>query len=638
MGVPGFISWLRNECKDKIILTKLPDKPDILYIDGNCLVHPKCNEVIEYYADKPCQTQSDLELLMFRRITRYIEYLINYTQARTCYFAIDGVAPLAKINQQRKRRYKTMADNEMKNELKLKYNLPVQDQQQSWNNTVITPGTEWMERLHQYLLRYIKHYNSTNTVQIIYSSYHSAGEGEHKILKHIKDTNLAGLDTNLAGLDTNLAGLDTNLANLDNSTKQPIVIYGLDADLFFLAMASNRKNIFLLREETHFSHGKPERRIIHDILNDVEEDMKYVSIELTKSTYTQIITDIIYRKCKAQFDITYWHDFIILCYLLGNDFLPHLPTIDIQKSGLTIIIDAYTDLIISLESYLVHIEMRGLQKIITINNIFLQELFRLLGDQEEKYFTVLLPEFKDRKQRQKDKNRMANNKQRNASAKLGAKFGSSSSSSPHTRPNLDAYNAELWNIENMQFEIDDPIQLGLGTKEEWIYRYYEHYISFRDSKHYENQVSAMCYSYIEGLYWVALYYFDECPAWAWQYPTTHAPFVSDLYKYMLKSKLDISLIKFTLGKPLEPCAQLLAVLPPSCKNILPYNYQKLVTDANSPIIDMFPSSSSVELDMIHKDLFWMCIPMLPYLDVGRLSDALVHIKLTEEEYVRNISD
>ena len=81
-----------------------------------------------------------------------------------------------------------------------------------WSNAVITPGTIFMEKLHNEL----KEYSRNNKITTTYSSYHECGEGEHKILQHIKQNKPS------------------------NS-----VIYGLDADLIFLSLASEIDNIFL---------------------------------------------------------------------------------------------------------------------------------------------------------------------------------------------------------------------------------------------------------------------------------------------------------------------------------------------------------------------------------------------------------
>jgi 5'-3' exonuclease len=172
MGVPGFVTWIRQYCKDRMILNSLPkgESCEVLYIDGNCLVHPKCFEVLDYC--KNVTSIEKLENLMFKRIVKYISFLVDYVQPKECYFAIDGVAPLAKISQQQKRRYRSIEDAIMKDDIKRQFNVKVDSR---WSNVVITPGTEFMERLHLYLLRYFQMKKEGSKVKYIYSSYHTSG-------------------------------------------------------------------------------------------------------------------------------------------------------------------------------------------------------------------------------------------------------------------------------------------------------------------------------------------------------------------------------------------------------------------------------------------------------------------------------
>lgn len=568
MGVPGFVAWLRECFKDIMILNNLDKNPDFLYIDGNCLIHPKCFEVLAN-----CSNDIDndkLEKLMFKRITKFITFLIDYSQPKTCYFAVDGVGPAAKINQQRFRRYKSVIDNDFKKQLKKKYNM---DQSIEWSNTVITPGTAFMNRLDKYLTNYFNEQSQKYPhIKYIYSSYLEPGEGEHKLLNHLRNLPVDLLETNT------------------------YVIYGLDADLFFLSMACKKKNIFLLREEQQFVNGKPEKSKLFDIIDDIAEEMRYVSIDITKKCYDIKMAEIIKNRLnddsnKLNQRTDYCNDFVFICYLLGNDFIPHLPTIDIKKNGLDIIIDCYVETYITLGINLLN---RDINDKISINMIFLTELLRLLSNLEEQYYNEIIPKHEYKMSRRKC-------------------FAS------------DAYSKEMWDYENLRSACfkdknNDPIKLGYGEKSLWKFRYYEYY--FGVSEHYLEFVDIMSQMYMEGLGWVTQYYYIDCPSWKWKYPFIQAPFISDIYDFIKRSNFDINNIIFKKSEPLKPAIQLLAVLPYALNEIIPIEYRHLVTDKDSPIYDLYPVN--VKLDYLHKDMNWSCNPILPYLDIERIIKATIN--------------
>jgi 5'-3' exoribonuclease 2 len=142
--------------------------------------------------------------------------------------AIDGVAPRAKMNQQRARRFRAALESKEKRE---KINERVRILRESgkdielpsksgFDSNCITPGTEFMHRLAESLRLYIADRISSDpawknimvrpygyvqalniylyhrvcmcvwlyklTVQVIFSDANVPGEGEHKIMDYIR--------------------------------------------------------------------------------------------------------------------------------------------------------------------------------------------------------------------------------------------------------------------------------------------------------------------------------------------------------------------------------------------------------------------------------------------------------------------
>jgi 5'-3' exonuclease len=179
MGVPSFFAWLLRNFKKKILLKKLDMECDYFFVDANCLFHPECNKIKDEFPNIDIML---LEKKMNLRIKDYLTYLFNYVDAKQINGTfVDGPAPLTKMAQQRKRRYKSIEDSIIRNKIKNKYKKNINN---NWNNTVITPGTTFMENLHQELLIYFK--NIKTKGKHIYSSYHSCGEGEHKLLQELR--------------------------------------------------------------------------------------------------------------------------------------------------------------------------------------------------------------------------------------------------------------------------------------------------------------------------------------------------------------------------------------------------------------------------------------------------------------------
>ena len=605
MGVPGFFLWLMKNYKkegfvfnkSKLVLTdinllkknkKITDneinkellhnqyiqsllddvnKIDYFLIDANCLIHPVCFKVV---AENPDLIDNDiLENKMMDAVLEYLNKLIAYVDPQKgIYLAIDGVAPVAKIKQQRSRRFKSVADKIMWDNIKKKHNKPLTHH---WNNNAITPGTEFMVKLHDKIINWAKGLNK----HIIYSSCFTPAEGEHKLLQFIRQNQKENKDFSYS-------------------------VYGLDADLIFLALATESDKIFLLREANEIN--KKESK---EVLNYVSIKIMRKSIVNTINAYLMESADGLLNSDKIEIngnqskkntlygfdnlnETRIVNDFIFMCYFLGNDFLPHIPSLDIHQDGIESLIISYVDTVneLILESnkidYLLN-DKKSLQgkTLNKINIDFLERFINKLSQLEE---GVL------REHWAKGKRRM--------------------------KCDGDDYQKELFKIENLQFKVNDPIQLGSDTPDTWRTRYYKYYWNVSDDE-IEEFSKKLVTHYLTGIKWVTMYYFDECPSWNWYYPFDYPPFITDIAKYLPNTNLNK--IKFDKGNPLKPFMQLLAVYPPQSSYLIPSSLRKLMINSKSSLAYMYPQE--FDQDFINKNKHWMAIPKLPPLDI----DLIKHV-------------
>ena len=565
MGVPGFFIWLlKNYKKEGFVINKTkPDIPieikneinniDYFLIDANCLIHPVCFKII---AENPDLNDNDkLENKMMNAVLEYLNKLIQYVQPKKgIYLAIDGVAPVAKIKQQRIRRFKSVADKIMWDNIKKKHSKPLTNH---WNNNAITPGTDFMIKLHQIIINWA----NEQTFEVIYSSCFTPAEGEHKLLQFIRTNQKQNIDLSY-------------------------IIYGLDADLIFLALSTNSDKIYLLREANEINK------------QESKEVLNHISIKIMRKSIVNSILKYLSKEETFSFEldeIKVVNDFIFMCYFLGNDFLPHIPSLNIHNSGIENLIINYTRTI--KELILENNKIIYLINDLNINSNFLQKFILRLSLEED---TILRESFYEKKRFKKCDG--------------------------------DAYEKEVFKIENLQFKINDPIKLGSDNSEDWRKRYYQYYWNVEETE-IEEFSEKLVYHYLMGIKWVTNYYFDKCPSWDWYYPFDYPPFISDIAKYL--PKINIDQIKFKLGSPLKPFMQLLSVLPPQSNYLIPKTLKKLILSPNSSLAFMYPLE--FEQDFINKHRYWAGIPKLPPLDIELMKHMFKKYQdeLTIEEKNKN---
>jgi len=155
----------------------------------------------------------------------------------------------------------------------------------------------------------------------------------------------------------------------------------------------------------------------------------------------------------------------------------------------------------------------------------------------------------------------------------------------------------------------------------WRTKYYKQCFDIEDVE----EIDEVCYNYFEGLKWTFFYYFKGCISYEWKYNYVHPPTLYDLKNYLVNN--DVNKIKINKGKVNHPIVQLLSILPQESKDLVPPEYRKLM-NKNSEIGVYYPRT--YKLDKFLKRYDWMCVPILPNLDINIVNKSFRKINMNSE--------
>ena len=308
MGIPSYFSYIVKNYPNIIKrYNKSVLNVDNLYLDCNSIIY-------DIYAKMKTDDLTDsITNSIIKGVISKIEYYIETIDPKQqVIIAFDGVAPVAKLEQQRNRRYKSWYQNEITRDIFNK------DKPDPWNTTAITPGTKFMSELNAKVsVHFAKLATDTPTSMkgpnITVSGSNLVGEGEHKLFDYIRKNPVKHAD-------------------------QVSVIYGLDADLIMLSInhLPVSPKTYLFRETPHF---------IGSIDSELEPDADYfLDIpELTEAIVSYMNSDkeLTTEQKKSVSQRNKIYDYIFLGFFLGNDFMPHFPAINIRTGGVDKMMNAY---------------------------------------------------------------------------------------------------------------------------------------------------------------------------------------------------------------------------------------------------------------------------------------------------------
>ena len=551
MGIPRLFFWLYKNYPDVLVELKreVLFPVDTLSYDLNARIHPICQKLVGYgqtTSNKPqrllhqssCEaskkTPSDSEI--FEAVCQDIEALRKMVNPKKqLVIAIDGSAGMSKMNQQRQRRFKTTKERDEK-EISL------------FDSNKITSGSVFMNELSVYIHKFIINQLKTNPawkdLEIVFSNEKHPGEGEHKIVRYFSKK---------------------AKENPDKFVGKTIFIHSPDADLIMLALGLSleipKTNLFIIREN------------IYD-----DNPCSHFLIDVSKLKHT-LISLMVPHSQSVNHDLVI-SDFILMGFLLGNDFLPHSPSIEILLEGIETLFSCYLPTI-EKHGHLTYTKLIDNRKEWCINTKAFQEYLYQLSTYESQlivrraYRNDLVPE----------KLLLAHFKERPPSASHNC--------------SQDRY----------QFMFP-PYRQAYYTQ-----------------KMKTNPQNA-CKKYFEGMMFVLKYYLDELPDWNWQYEFHYAPFLAELYQCVIHFDGEMRFVKHS---PLSPIEQLWSVIPDQSKGLLPKEVQDKISDKR--LEQFYPKTFVIDLEGT-KNAYEGVI-CLPFVNTDNIRAVFKEVILRDYDVERN---
>ena len=517
MGIPAYFSHI------------IKNHPKIIEnIDTFSIIHNlflDCNSVIyDVVHEGNAKDENEIIQQVCHKIDSYIQLI---KPANIVYVAFDGVAPVAKLQQQRERRLRSWLLNTLHNDIENK-------DASTWDTTAITPGTQFMDKLGKGVNTFFS--NRCMSPRIIVSASDEPGEGEHKLFEYVR-------------------------ANL-SSTDEISVVYGLDADLIMLSIHHLQicNNIFLYRESPHF---------IRNLNSKLDPNKSYIlNIPLlSQEIVFELTNSSVYDKRRVC-------DYILLCFFLGNDFMPHFPCLNIRNNGVDTLMNTYKELVLEIDDFFLTND----------DTIIWKNLKRFVKSLSQKQHELMIIEHN--KRNKYEKRHYSTNTIEDKMNKL--------TNTP--------------SIERSKEHYINPYE------EEWESRFYDILFHIKVDDTRKKQI---CINYIEALEWTYKYYSKGCIHWRWKYNYHYAPLLSDLEKYIPFFQTSFFEEEHKSIKPVSPLTQLVYVMPRNNLHHIPSKTKELLLTQHS---DWYPVDFSMEWS--YCKYLWESHLIIPQINIDSIEKII----------------
>ena len=448
MGIKYFYSWYKNHFHDSIS-TKTPDTVDILAIDMNGIFHNTAQRVFAYGTTTPrlltkkhIPNEMTQNRILFREICNEIASIVE--NIRPVKKLLMCVDGVAGLGKMNQQRQR-------------RFRTSIQQNEYHFDPNSFTPGTKLMDQLTKYIDWFIRSMMTRDPLweklEVIFSNEKVPGEGEHKIMSYLRKNSEPGMTT---------------------------IIYGIDADLIMLTLLLGISGIVIARERD----GVMEMIAIDELRNGLKNKLSFPGCD----------------------DSLLESDFVLLVFLVGNDFLPPIGVFQIATESLDIIVSTYR------KEFCEHMTRRVNDRLELDNDAWIR-FMTVLGSKEHEFLEI--------------------------------KYNSQNSFFPD--PTV---------IKHLRTHNDRNVLL--------FDKYKDDYYRVKFGPHYDK--SDIVTSYIDGIVWTFHYYKYGMTDWMWSYPYSYAPLLSDIGLYRTLPWINIEEDIFSSPPPF---LQLLMILPESSKDLLP---------------------------------------------------------------------
>jgi len=496
MGIPSYFSYIiknySNIIRNLLFLKSNGIEIHYLFMDCNSIIYDAFRAIENSNSMNVYQLE---ELIIENVISKMNEYFDIIRPSKFAMIAFDGVAPLAKMDQQRSRRYK---------------NAPNHASTEGWSTANITPGTAFMKKISRRLNSYYEGHKKS--FDVIVTTSEECGEGEHKLFQKIRNHSI-----------------------LPNENA---VVYGLDSDLIMLSIfhCSLFKNFYIFREASEFIKSSI------SLPND-EKQPNYYLMDI-KTLSNSILSEM---QCGIS-DANRIYDYVFLCFFLGNDFLPHFPSLNIRTHGITVLLDIYRLYIGNYpDRFLTSSRLNGKSQL-NIQWKWVKLFVKELAKREHEY---IIQEY-------------------------------------NLRSKWDRRTWPIGTDEDKNFAIQSvPViyrpeeQYICPSEQGWEMRYYKCLF------HNNPNPKSISINYLEGLEWVFKYYTIECPHWRWKYNYNYPPLLKDLHNCVPSQEYSFISADLNHNKPFKPNVQLAYVLPVSSHYLLDHKTRDVL---HKKYTDLYPTT------------------------------------------------